>query len=401
MEPYDSRVTAIRAAVERVSKTLRRDVKGQDRKTYSEELGHFKKVVTFVKSSIEHTDPALVSAAAEQSIVSAAEAITSDVVAALEDVSRFADALADASMLLPGARNRDLEQAAAAAATQFESSLSEPQGRVEADLERNTEELSALRKEIEDASTEFHTKVEASRTVLQGSIESLAESISTNQTTLDGQLTRHSETFAANQEVRDTEFRARVRTFNELTTKAIEKAEKEARARVDELDRIVREAGNLEAAYAQHVIADQFDLERQQQRVLAEVFRGLTILFALCAAGAAILSIFHEPDEPSSVAAKLAVSVIFGGLAGYTARQSGRHQRREARARKLQLELTAFGPFVEPLGTEQKEEERVILARKTFTGGTGTDEETFRDPGPAPISFLMKERLKQLEDGEA
>jgi hypothetical protein len=190
---------------------------------------------------------------------------------------------------------------------------------------------------------------------------------------------------------------AKLQAFEDLLTKGLERAEKEAGFQVDELRRIVGEVVNLETAYAQRVIADAFDDERKEQRDVAVRFRTLTVVFALCAAAAATLSIFHEPDEPSSVAAKLAVSAIFGGLAGYTARQSGRHQRREARARKLQLELTAFGPFIESLGSEQKEEERVILVRKTFTGGASDDEDTFRDPGPAPMTFLMKQRLKLLE----
>ena len=80
----------------------------------------------------------------------------------------------------------------------------------------------------------------------------------------------------------------------------------------------------------------------------------------------AISAVLHEATDTSAVAAKLGVSIVFGGLATYTGRQSGRHRVREERARNLQLELTAFAPFIEPLDDDQKEVERVIMTRKTF-----------------------------------
>ena len=63
---------------------------------------------------------------------------------------------------------------------------------------------------------------------------------------------------------------------------------------------------------------------------------------------------------------KLSASALIGGVAAYAARQSARHREREERARNFQLELQAFGPFIEPLSTEQQEEERVVMTRKTF-----------------------------------
>jgi hypothetical protein len=57
----------------------------------------------------------------------------------------------------------------------------------------------------------------------------------------------------------------------------------------------------------------------------------------------------------------------------------------------LQLELTAFSPFIEPLTAEQKEEERVRMARKTF-GHTPADDDAM---GPTPLSLLMQRRAKK------
>jgi hypothetical protein len=92
------------------------------------------------------------------------------------------------------------------------------------------------------------------------------------------------------------------------------------------------------------------------------------------------------------------VSAILGGIAAYLARQSGRHRRREEHARSLQLDLTAFSPFIEPLSPEQQEEERVIMTRKTF-GKTTAPGASDEEPGPAPLSFLLQRKRKQLETG--
>jgi hypothetical protein len=62
----------------------------------------------------------------------------------------------------------------------------------------------------------------------------------------------------------------------------------------------------------------------------------------------AVFAVVHHVNDNSAVIAKLGVSAVFGGLATYTARQSGRHRKKEEeRARNLQLELTAFAPFIE------------------------------------------------------
>jgi hypothetical protein len=79
----------------------------------------------------------------------------------------------------------------------------------------------------------------------------------------------------------------------------------------------------------------------------------------------------------SLIVAKLALAVVFGGLASYAAKQSAEHRDREVRARRLELELTSFGPFTEGLNDEQKEQDtRAKLIDRIFVG----------DPGPGADS---------------
>ncbi|GIU95787.1 MAG: hypothetical protein KatS3mg012_2244 [Gaiellaceae bacterium] len=126
--------------------------------------------------------------------------------------------------------------------------------------------------------------------------------------------------------------------------------------------------------------------------------RLLTIALALGAVAVGLYAVFVGDQEAEALVAKLAVSAVLGGLATYTASQSGRHRHREERARALQLELTAFAPFIEPLDPAQKEEERVIMTRRTF--GRAISPETPADePGPSPVSLLLRRQQKQLDEG--
>ena len=71
--------------------------------------------------------------------------------------------------------------------------------------------------------------------------------------------------------------------------------------------------------------------------------------------------------------------------AAYLGLESGRHRAREERSSAVQLELAAFGPFIEPLSPEQREEERVIMTRKLFPSPDGS---------AAPVSRALRRPQK-------
>jgi hypothetical protein len=127
------------------------------------------------------------------------------------------------------------------------------------------------------------------------------------------------------------------------------------------------------------------------------------VVFAVIAVGGAVFALVQRDQSVEHLVAKLAFSLIVGGIAAYTARQSSYHRQREQRARDLQLELTAFSPFIEPLSAEQQEEERVIMTRKTFgktTQGPAPEEE----PGPTALSLMLRNKQaaqNSAQDGAA
>lgn len=68
------------------------------------------------------------------------------------------------------------------------------------------------------------------------------------------------------------------------------------------------------------------------------------------------------------IVTKVAFTAVVAGIAGYAAGQSAQHRKREVRARRLFLELTAFGPFADPLTDEDRAVVRKEFIRRLFVG---------------------------------
>jgi hypothetical protein len=117
---------------------------------------------------------------------------------------------------------------------------------------------------------------------------------------------------------------------------------------------------------------------------------------ALGAVAMGVWAVVHHADDTNTLAAKLGVSLVLGGLAAYTAAQSGKHRRREERARDLQLQLTAFSPFTAPLDPELQQLERVRMTRRTF-GTIDTAQAEEDDTGPSAMALVNRVLRRQNE----
>jgi hypothetical protein len=87
-------------------------------------------------------------------------------------------------------------------------------------------------------------------------------------------------------------------------------------------------------------------------------------LLALVVAGWAILE--SGSQSAARTAAKTAGTLAVLGVAGYAAGQSADHRRRKVAARRLELELTVFGPFIQELPTERQIEVRTAVVERLF-----------------------------------
>jgi hypothetical protein len=220
---------------------------------------------------------------------------------------------------------------------------------------------------IDERNQDFQTKIDA----LEGRI--LAQ-----QGSLDTQLTSHTDAFNASQRENAARVQAELDAFSEKSEEQLTDADTRVTTRVAEVEKIASDVGVLAGAISLKETASYCEEEANAQRTAANWLRGLTVLVACGAVAAGVWAVLRHAGDTHTLIAKLAVSGVLGGLATYTATQSGRHRAREVRAKDLQLQLTAFSPFIAPLAPELQQLERVRMTRHTFgiaIGGDVEDEE--------------------------
>jgi hypothetical protein len=370
----------------------------EEGKSYQSELKRLDEVLAYAAVVLDATDAELLSTSAFQAIQTAASNISHHASTALQNAESYGDALLDAVALLPVARGRDVEQQVKDAAANFQRAAKQRLHALEEHVKKARREVSGLSPTIEARSAEIKAAIEDQAGTFESKLAELEAAIAAHQQALDEQLTRQSQAFTEAQEERAGAFQEVVERAQGQLRQIHQQAQDEVEVRVAEIRRMEEDSARLVGAIGLAGTAERYSEEARDQNETANTFRWLAVLVALGAVAMAVVASLHHDQTTQSLTAKLAVSAILGGLSAYLARQSGRHRQREEHARSLQLELTAFSPFIEPLSPEQQEEERVIMTRKTF-GKTTAPDASEEEPGPAPLSFLLQRRRKQLEAG--
>jgi hypothetical protein len=399
MSAYEERHKNLQEHVKDAHDEVAAALSEEDRSTYAEGIDRLERVIAFAAVALERTDPELISDASDANIRAAALQIANNPAAAPANAGPWGDALLTAVLQLPPSLGRELEQSVKDAAANFQRSASQRLNSLRQSQRRAKTAADALGSQIAEQSEQMSKQVEVAASTLQTTLAELEQAIATQKQGLDQLMTRQSSAFSEAQEERAEEFQQRLTGFKQELDAVAETARQEVEASVEEIRRMEKESAQLVGAIGLAGTAERYSEEVKDQAKVANRLRLLTIALALGAVAMGVYAVVAGDQTNQALAAKLAVSVILGGLAAYTARQSGRHRRREEQARRLQLELTAFGPFIEPLQPEQREEERVIMARKTF--GKSTEKAASEEePGPTALSFLLQRRQKELDAEE-
>jgi uncharacterized coiled-coil protein SlyX len=395
--PKDDRLGVLRAEIEAAQRALA-ELDGETRSSYPAELKFMEDVLGFAALVLERSDAELLSDQIFASIQAAAQNVSGNPAAALPNAQAGAwgDAILQAVTRLPAARDRDLEQAAKRAAANLQRAAANRLKALLRDITNASTQVEELRGDIETRSTEFGERIEARSAELETKIAELESTVASQREALDQLMTRHTSEFSEAQGQRASEFQEQSAATRTQLRELTEEAQQDISREVGEIRRMQEESAQLVGAIAVTGTAERYGIEADTQQSIADRLRLTTIVLALAAVGMAVWAAVHPNQSGGAIAAKLGVSLVLGGLAAYTARQSGRHRAREETARSLQLDLTAFGPFIESLQDEQQEEERVIMTRRTF-GRTAVAKPLEEEFGPGPFSFLMRRKQKELE----
>lgn len=318
------------------------------------------------------------------------------------------DRILEALSRLPAARGRDAEQAAKESAATFQRSaqqrlaaLRNEFGAARSELRTIEEAIQAGKNElvstIDERRSEIATRVESLQTDFAEKLTEFSSQIEAERTAFSELRTSQTQTFESSQAEQSSSTKEILEKFETRTEEMLNQAKEEVAERVSEIQRMESESSALVGAIGLAGTAERYGEEVAQQKRVADMWRRGTVVLALLAVIGVIVAVTEEHPVAETFAGKLVLSLILGGIATYAARQSSYHRRREHHARDLQLELTAFSPFIEPLAADQQEEERVIMTRKTFgktTAAPAPDEE----PGPTPLSFALRRKEKKLPE---
>jgi hypothetical protein len=207
--------------------------------------------------------------------------------------------------------------------------------------------------------------------------------------------------FAASQTERASEAEQQTEDFATRFAKWQQGVGAKASGVQDDLARMKREAAELVGAIGASGTANHYKTVADDQRAVANVFRLVTILVGLVAAGAGVFAAFANHRDNGELVAKLAVSAVLAGVSAYTARQSAFHRKWEQRARNMQLEFQAFTPFIEPLKQKDRELERIRLSRSTFGRAGSAEAPAVDDAGPGLASSLGLPKRNGATDATA
>lgn len=298
---------------------------------------------------------------------------------------------------LEGLRNHveglvnDLQGTVSAAAEQHATGVRERDARLAA-LTTRLDELDAAAAEtrtqidalIAERTQAFDAAINESRAAheqaRQAATAELSAVLEDNKAAFAAQVTEQEDKHAAQVEAHKTQASESLASIEALKEKA---------------EKLVGAVGRtgLSGGFQQWEAAERKHAD--QMRLVAIIFGVLAALsiVGLLGARASISDEDNRFDVPLAISS-LALPAALGGVATYAGRESARHRRNQVIARRTELELASFGPFIADLTAEQQAEVTALFTTVFFgqaiahTAASGDE-----DAGPQAIS---KEVLGQL-----
>ncbi len=390
MSTFDDRVQLLRETAERASEGLGQ-LSEPERAGETEAVLRLEHVLSYSSLVLESTEGELVSEAVFQAITAQLSQIEGDPVAAIANAVAWSDGLLDAVSRLPVSKGQDFAQGARKAAANYRRSVQQQLHAIAGDAETARTSVAEVEAAAQASTVKVKSGLDAVAAGFTAKLAEYEQALTTERSLIEATKTSHAETFREAQAQRDEDAKADI-------TKLLADAANEVAERVSEIQRMEAESADLVGAIGLAGTAEGYGQEAREQRKAADSWRWGTVVFVSLAVAAIVVIVVTLGSDPKweTVVVKLSASVLFGGIAAYAASQSGRHRDREERARATELELAAFGPFIEPLIQEQREEERVRIARKTFGKVSAASPTTEDELGP--LSLLLQHKEKESSD---
>jgi uncharacterized protein YeeX (DUF496 family) len=337
---------------------------------------------------IQRSDGALVS----HSAGSAVEATLTEFVNTPEIIaSQFEDwleRLLDQLARFPPAQGRDFEQTAKDAAATYQRSAQQRLGKIEREARETQEAVATTQNRLNEINNEIQAVTNARFDELRQTIESLKTGFEQRLQGYESNLETEREEGLRLRGEQAEAFQAaqseRASTAGERIDTIVNDLEQRSETVMSRLEASQQRVANLVDVVVTSSTAGGFAKEANDQKDEGDTWRMRAIALGFLAVVFAVFAVVYAiavKVDSSLILAKAAAIVAAAGLAGYAARQSAEHRRREVRARRLALEIAAFGPFSEALQDPEKERDlRATFIDRLFVGEQGL---THSDDTPA------------------
>jgi hypothetical protein len=359
-----------------------------------------REVLAYVQLVLASTDGALVAPALTQELEESLGAVVNAPQQVFETFPSWLDTLLARVARLPTSRERDIEQEVKSAAVTFQRSAQQRFNALQRQTETVRSEVEGLASQLIERQAEIGTLVEQFReqqtqaaeerlTQLDARSQEIQATVERHAQSIDALLTEQAEAFRRVQDERTEEHRVREHQIEASFADLENGSRKRVEALMSEIDAMKMKSAEMVGAIGITGTAERYGKEFDAQQKAADDWRRITLVLGVVAVAVALLAAFDH--HATTAGTKVAIALLVSGVAAYTASQSSRHRKREEHARQLQLDLTAFPVFIEPLPSEAREAATVWMAERSFLGAKTSAEED-EDSGPGLLAQAIARR---------
>jgi len=232
--------------------------------------------------------------------------------------------------------------------------------------------LAEIAAAAEEAQAEAKQTSEASTSELQSQLESIQAAATSAKQQVEELVETHAEAF-------EEEQAERAKRAEERWTETRQEIQTEAAELVTDLGRMRNEAQGLVGAVSAASTANHFRDDAKRERITYWTLLALTVLSLSAAVIVAALAAAQPETEIQRLITKMSVSGALIAFAVFIGSRARDHRAREQISQDKELDMRAFGPFIEPLPPKEQVRERILMARRFFGRSTADAPEETED----------------------
>lgn len=380
MSVYDDRLETLKAQARQVLDAVV-DIGGRESMPAGQAVDRLERVLGYAVAVLDATQGDLLSQPVRDNLTNQLNQFNQwgdDVQARAQGIVANAEPWADAILAtvasLPVAKDQDFAQLVIDAAGNYQRAIQEQLNELDVLFDQEQERVAQIKTAADALLNEVKTDAAArldevradadarlaatseelkeAKASFDARVAEFDQTLTTERAAIDQTKTSQAETFRTAQNERDAAFKAALEDAGHKLELLLAASNDQVDKSVAEIRRMQEESAALVGAIGSAGTAERYGEEVKEQRKVADIWRRVTIVLSVLAAAGVVtvaITLGHNPGWEDFIG-KLSASALIGGVAAYAARQSARHREREERARKFQLELTAFGPFIPAAG---------------------------------------------------